>query len=164
LSRMRASLGVLFAVLAAGLVASCGGGASGGGGPSKLEFAGNADKVCSDVNRRVAELSRVRPRSVPDIRRFIEQLKATVSDGIKRLQALERPKGSAGETARKFTDTVEREYEERVRPALNQLEQAVVKRDKKALKAASKRLKQAQARKRANQLAAQLGANTCASS
>jgi hypothetical protein len=161
---MRATLVVLFAVLAAGFVAGCGGSDSGGGGPSKAEFASNADKVCSDVNRRVAELSRERPRSVPDLRRFIEQLKVAVSDRNNRLQAIERPKGSAGETARKFTDTVARENKEWVLPALNQLELAVVKRDKKALKAASKRLGQAQSRKVANQLAAQLGAKTCASS
>jgi uncharacterized membrane protein YccC len=156
------------AVLAAGFVASCGGGGGGssssGGAPSKSAFATDADKVCSDVNRRVAELSKTRPRSVPELRRFIEQLKANVSDGINRLKAIERPKGSAGETARKFTDTVESEYKQRVLPALNQLERAVVKRDKKALKAASKRLKQAQTRKVANQLAARLGATTCASS
>jgi hypothetical protein len=161
---MRASVVVLSAVLAAGFVASCGGGGGGGGGgPAKSAFASNADKVCSDVNRRVADLSRARPRSVPELTRFIEQLKATVSDGINRLKAIERPKGSAGETARKFTDTVESEYKKRVLPALNQLELAVVKRDKKALKAASKRLKQAQARKVAKQLAAQVGASTCAS-
>jgi hypothetical protein len=87
-----------------------------------------------------------------------------VSDGNNRLQAIETPEGSAGETARKFTETVAREYEEWVLPALNQLEQAVVKRDKKALKAASKRLERAQSRRVANQLAGQLGAKTCASS
>jgi hypothetical protein len=49
-----------------------------------------------------------------------------------------------------------------VLPALNQLEQAVIKRDKKALKAASQKLKKAQAQKRSSQLAAQLGAASCA--
>jgi hypothetical protein len=162
--RMRTSVVLLSAVLAAGFVASCGGSGGGGGAPPKSAFATNADKVCSDVNRRVAELSRTRPRTVPGLRRFIEQLKATISDGINRLQAIERPKGSAGQTARKFTDTVASEYRQRVLPALNQVEQAVVKHDKKALKAASKRLKQAQARTVAKQLAAQLGATTCARS
>jgi hypothetical protein len=149
-------------VLAAGSIASCGGG--GGGVTSKQDFAGKADKICSDVSRRVAELNKGRPRSVPDLTRFIEQLKVTVNDGIRRLQALERPKGSAGATARQFTDTADREYKRLVLPALNQLEQAVVKRDKKALKAASKKLKSAQAQKRSSQLAAQLGASRCASS
>jgi hypothetical protein len=157
---------MLFALLAAGSLAGCGGGGGGGGGgaPSKHDFAGNADKICSDVSRRVAELNRGRPRSVPDLTHFIEQLKVAVNDGIRRLQALERPKGSDGATARKFTDTADREYKNVVLPALNQLELAVIKRDKKALKAASKKLKNAQAQKRSSQLAAQLGASKCASS
>jgi uncharacterized membrane protein YccC len=155
-----ASLVVLCAVLAAGFVASCGGG--GGGAPSQHDFASNADKVCSELSRRVAELNKVRPRSVPDLTRFIEQLKTTAGDGITRLQALERPKGSAGAAARRFTDTAEREFKQRVLPALNELEQAVAKRDKKALKAASRKLKKAQADKQSGRLAAQLGASKCA--
>lgn len=159
--RIRASLVVVCAVLVTGFVASCGGG-GGGGAPSQHEFASNADKVCSDLSRRVAELNKARPRSVPDLTRFIEQLKVTAGDGITRLQALERPKGAAGVAARKFTDTAEREFKERVLPALNELEQAIVKRDQKALKAASKKLKNVQGEKQSGRLAAQLGASKCA--
>jgi hypothetical protein len=152
------------AVLAAGSLAACGGGGGGGDAPSRHDFAANADKVCSDVSRRVAELNKGRPRSVADLTRFIEQLKVTVNDGITRLQALALPKGADGATARKFTDTADREFRTAVLPALNQLEQAVIKRDKKALRAASQKLKKAQAQKRSSQLAAQLGAASCAGS
>jgi hypothetical protein len=149
----------VLAVLAAGAVAGCGG----DGDPSKHDFASNADKICADVTKRVAALNSSSPRSVPELRHFIERLKKTVKDGITRLQALERPKGEAGTTAKQFTDELDREYREQVLPALNQLERAVVKRDKKALKAASNRLKKAQNQK-SNQLAAQLGASRCAAS
>jgi 23S rRNA maturation mini-RNase III len=65
-------------------------------------------------------------------------------------------------TARKFTDTASREYKQRILPALNQLEQGIVKRDRRAVQAASKKLKQAQVQKQSNQLAAALGATKCA--
>jgi hypothetical protein len=148
---------VLFAVLAAAPLAGCGGGNS-----AKHDFAGKADEICSDVSRRVAEINKVHPNSVPELTRFIEQIKVTVNDGITRLQALPTPNGSDGVTARKFTDTASREYKQRILPALNQLEQGIVKRDRRAVQAASKKLKQAQVQKQSNQLAAALGATKCA--
>jgi hypothetical protein len=160
LLRIRAAAFVVLAVLAAGAVAGCGGD---GGGPSKQDFADKADKICADVTKRVSALNSTAPSSVADLTNFIELLKKTVKGGITRLQALETPKGETGATAKQFTETLDREYKEQVLPALNQLERAVVKRDKKALKAASKRLKQAQNQK-SNQLAAQLGATRCATS
>lgn len=157
--RICASAFAALAVLAAGVVAGCGG----DGAPSKHEFARNADRICADVTKRVSTLNSSSPRSVTDLTRFIDQLKKTVTDGVARLQALERPNGESGTTAKQFTDELDREYREQVLPALNELRRAVVKRDKKALKAASNRLKKAQNQK-SNQLAAQLGASQCAAS
>src|ERR1041384_8309581 len=99
---------VPFAVLAAiaAILAGCGGSDA----PSKQEFAQNADKICSDVESRVNELNKANPQSVSDLTRFIDQLKATVDDGINRLQGLDRPKGDAGDTAKQFTDTLDSEY------------------------------------------------------
>ncbi len=156
--RIRTSA-VTAAVLAIGVTAGCGGGS---GTPSKQDFAKNASNVCGDVAQHVAEINRVRPTSVSDLTHFIDQLKAAVRDGINRLQALKRPKGADGQLAERFTETTDREYRQQVLPALDQLEQAVIKRDRKALRAASNRLKTAQQQKKSYALAAQLGATRCA--
>jgi hypothetical protein len=147
----------VLAAIAAGLLVGCGGSDP----PSKQEFAQNADKICADVESRVNELNKANPQSISDLTRFIDQLKSTVDDGINRLQGLDRPKGDAGNTAKQFTDTLDTEYKDQVLPALDQLEKAVVDRDKKALRAASKRLDAVKDTK-SNQLAAQLGAKKCA--
>jgi Tfp pilus assembly protein PilP len=152
--------GVLLAVLAAAVAMGCGG----GGSTSKHDFADKADQICADVSKRVAQLNQASPRSVAELTNFIEQLKKTEKDGIVRLQALDLPKGQAGTTAKQFTDALDREFNEQVLPALNQVERAVRKKDRKALKAASKRLQKAQKEKKSTLLAAQLGASRCASS
>jgi len=145
------------AAIAAGLLAGCGGSDP----PSQQEFAQKADEICADVETRVNELNKANPQSISDLTRFIDQLKAAVDDGINRLQGLDRPEGDAGATAKQFTDTLDTEYKDQVLPALNQLEKAVIDRDKEALKAASKRLDAVKDTK-SNQLASQLGAKKCA--
>jgi hypothetical protein len=155
--RNHAVLFALLAAIAAGLLAGCGGSDS----PSKQDFAEKADKICTDVENRVNELNKANPQSISDLTRFIDQLKAAVDDGINRLQDLDRPEGQTGATAKQFTDTLDSEYENQVLPALDQLEKAVVDRDKKALKAASKRLQGVKDTK-SNELATQLGAKKCA--
>ena len=150
--------GAVLAALAAAVATGCGG----GGSTSKHDFADKADQICADVSKRVAQLNAASPRSVAELTNFIEKLKKTEKDGIVRLQALDLPKGQAGVTAKQFTDTVEREYNEQVLPALNQVERAVQRKDRKALKAASKRLQKAQKEKKSTLLAAQLGASHCA--
>jgi hypothetical protein len=159
LFRICASALAALVVLAAGLVAGCGG----DGGTSKHEFARSADEICADVTERVAQLNRTRPQSIPQVKRYIDQLKTAVRDKIDRLKALERPGGADGATAQRFTETLDREDTEQVLPTLNRLRQAVVHRDKKAFRAASKRLKAAQ-NEQSDQLAAQLGATRCVTS
>jgi hypothetical protein len=151
--------GVLVAVLAAAVAAGCGGDTT----SPKHEYADKADQICADVSKRVAQLNQASPRSIPELTTFIEQLKQTEKDGIARLQALKVPPGQAGTTAKRFTDTLEREYTQQVLPALNQVERAVRKRDRKALKAASLRLQKAQKERKSTLLAAELGASQCAS-
>jgi hypothetical protein len=147
-------------VLAAAVATGCGG----GGSTSKQDFADRADQICVDVSKRVAQLNQVSPRSVAQLTNFIEQLKKTEKDGIVRLQRLDRPKGQAGTTAKRFTDTLDREFNQQVLPALDQVERAVRKKDRKALNAASERLRKAQKERKSTLLAAQLGASQCASS
>ncbi len=154
----RAGRLLALAAVVIGVMAGCGGGSD---VPSKQQFANKADGVCADVDTRVRELNKTRPRSIAELMRFIDQLKAATSDGIKRLQALERPKGEAGRTAQQFTDTLDSEYNNQVLPALNALQRAVAKRDKKALAAASKKLRSVKDTE-SRQLASQLGAAQCA--
>jgi len=146
------------AVLGAAVATGCGG----GGSTSKQDFAGKADQICADVSKRVVQLNQASPRSVAELMSFIEQLKKAEKDGIVRLQQLDLPKGQAGTTAKQFTDTLEREFTQQVIPALDQVERAVRTKDRKALKAASKRLQKAQKERKSTKLAAQLGATQCA--
>jgi hypothetical protein len=157
LIRNRASGLVALMLIAAGVVVGCGGSDS----SSKQGFADKADKVCSDTRARVTTLSKSNPRSRAELLRYIDQLKVTANDGVKRLKALDPPSGDAGKTARQFTDTLERQYQEEVVPALDQLHQAVVDRDKKALKVASKKLNAVDDTE-SNRLATELGAKECA--
>ena len=155
--RNRASWLVALAVIAAGVVAGCGGSDS----PSNQGYADKADKVCADTQARVASLSKSNPRSRAELLRYIEQLKVTANDGVKRLKALDPPSGDAGKTATQFTDLLERQYQDEVVPALDQLHQAVVDRNKKALKAASNKLNAINDTE-SNRLATKLGAKGCA--
>jgi hypothetical protein len=158
MSRIGAS-GVLAAVLAAAVATGCGGDSSSTG---KNDFADRADQICADVSKNVAQLNQKSPRSVAELTTFIEQLKKTEKEGIARLQALKLPSGKDGTTAKQFVDTLQQEFNQQVLPALDQVERAVRKRDKKALKAASLRLQKAQKEKKSTLLAAQLGASQCA--
>jgi hypothetical protein len=158
----------LVAVVATGLLASCGGGGSGAGGgggdgaPSKQEFARNADRICADVEQRVADLNKNEPRTLSDLTQFIERLKVAVNEKVNRLQALERPTGGSGETVQRFTDALDRESKQQVLPTLNRLQKAVANRDRKALRKASREL--AAIRNQASdRLASALGATKCAS-
>ena len=157
--RNRASWLVALALITAGVVAGCGGSDT----PSNQGYADKADKVCADTQARVATLSKSNPRSRAELLHYIEQLKVTANDGVKRLKALDPPSGDAGKTAKQFTDLLEQQYQDEVVPALDQLHQAVVDRNKKALKAASKKLNAIDDTE-SNRLATKLGAKGCAQS
>ena len=101
------------------------------------------------------------PQSASELNRFIDQLKRAVESGISRLQALDRPEGDAARTAQQFTDTLDHQYEDQVLPALDELQKAVIDRDKKGLEAASKKLDSISDTE-SNKLASRLGAKRCA--
>jgi hypothetical protein len=159
LIRRRASGLAVLALIAAGAVAGCGGSDS----SSKQDFAEKADKICTDVQARVTSLSKANPQSRADLLRYIDQLKAAANDGVQRLKELDPPEGDTGTTARQFTSTLERQYQDEVVPALNDLHQAVQDRDKKGLKTAAKKLSSVDDAQ-SNRLATQLGAKKCAQS
>jgi hypothetical protein len=159
LTRVRAgALGAL-SLIVVGVIAGCGG----SGSTSKQDFADKADKICADVQTRVTQLGKANPQSRTELVRYIDQLKAASKDGVERLKALDTPGGDAGKTANQFTGTLERQYADEIVPALDALRKAVQDRDKKGLKAASKRL-QAIDDTPTNKLATQLGANGCGKS
>jgi hypothetical protein len=159
LIRKRAGALVALGLIVAGAAAGCGGSDS----TSKQDFADNADKICADTQARVTKLSKSNPQSRAELVNYIEQLKAAAQDGVKRLNALDTPEGDAGKTAKEFTGLLAQQYANEVVPALDSLRQAVTERDKKGLKAASKRL-QAIDDTQTNRLATQLGAKGCAQS
>jgi hypothetical protein len=84
-----------------------------------------------------------------------------VREKLARLQALERPEGADGVTAKRFTDTLAGEYRQEVLPSLGALERAIPKSDNEAIKRARRQLTRAQRNKRSSRFAAQLGASQC---
>jgi hypothetical protein len=147
----------VLSIALAGALSSCGG----SGAPSKAEFAQKADKICADVENKVTALNQSKPQNLNDLSKLITGLKTTVNDGITRLQSLDRPNGQAGDTAQKFTDTLDQQYKNEILPALTELEKAIQARDAAALRAASKKLQTIKDTE-ANRLAGELGAQTCA--
>ena len=146
-------------VLGALAVAGCGG--DDDGGISRDEFAQNAEQVCADLEQQSEELSRNEPESVEQIVGFTQEARRTAEDAVKRVRELEVPEGEDGETAREWQDAVEKEAEEQLIPALDELEKAAEENDEQAILAAAQKIQGIEA-KESDRLARELGAEGCA--
>jgi hypothetical protein len=136
-------------------------GCGGDDAPSREEFAQNADKICSDVEDRVQQLDNADPDSPAELERTIDDIKSAIDAGIARLRGLERPDGEAGDTAEEFVTTLDREFEQQLVPALDQLADAARSRDEVAARAAVRKLDALQ-NSPSERIAERLGADECA--
>jgi hypothetical protein len=128
--------------------------------PSQGEFAEQANEICRTAQRsleNVGEGARSPEEIVSAVDRVIEESRNAVDE----LAALERPEGEAGETAQRFVDATRREIENEGVPALEELREALERRDQQAAQMAAQRLQDIDTAA-STRAARKLGANACA--
>jgi hypothetical protein len=156
---MRSGTAVLAVLLAALALPACGG--DDDGGVSREDYAEQVNRVCRDVKRQLNELGIAPPRARDEITQLLDDVSARSQAAVDRLQALERPGGDAGETADRFVDTLERELEQQLLPALEDLKDAIQSADRDAAADAAERLDVLQ-NTESDRFARELGADSCA--
>jgi hypothetical protein len=158
-----AGKGVVALLLAALVLPACGGGDDGDGGDrgSREDYAQQVSEVCADVERELSELSIADPETSAEVSDVFDEVIAKSRAALNRLKALERPSGDAGETADRFVETLEREFEAELFPALGDLGDAIRNGDREAAANAAERLAQLE-NTESGRLARELGADACA--
>ena len=157
-------LGLVTVPLACAVLAACGGGDGGGStakAPSQDEYAAAANRVCVALDKRVAQVTNRRPRSLTDLRGYVDRLQAVVEDAVRRFEALPRPEGDAGRPARAYVAALREEIDQRLKPALGRIRQAIARRDLQGIQAAGRDV-QALDSARLKRLARAAGAEQCA--
>ncbi len=129
--------------------------------PTREEFAASAEKVCADLEKQSERLSNSEPDNVEEIAQFARDARKTAEDAVKRVQALEVPDGDDGEKAKQWQDAVEREAQDELIPALDQLEKAANDNDQQALLAAAQKIQGLESEE-SDKLARDIGAEGCA--
>jgi hypothetical protein len=127
------------ALLVCASLAACGG--SGGGGstaPSADEYAAAADRLCVALDKRVAAVTRHGPASLADLRSYVDRLQAVVEDGRRRFTALQTPDGDAGRPARAYVAALTEAIDERLKPALRRIREAIARGDLRGVQAAGR--------------------------
>jgi phage-related minor tail protein len=147
-------LSLLF-VLCSMLLAACGG----DDGPTRQEFATEANKVCKDLERTGDTLKE--PESVAEIEQYATDLEKEVDEAVGKLDDLERPSGEDGEKADKFIDEIKKGTDDQIKPALAELREAAQAKDEKAIVAAAEKIEKVETPE-ADRLANELGAKECA--
>ena len=139
-----------------------GGGGGGGDAPSKAEFAKEADKICKETEKEFESIgkSAESPEEVADaIDKVIDESKNAADD----LVALDRPDGADGETATKFVETFQKELNEKLVPALEDVKKALEAKDAQAVQEAAANLQKLEATE-SDKYARDLGATACSGS
>jgi hypothetical protein len=150
-------------------LAGCGdddddGGGDGGGGdaPSKQEFAKSANQICRKAEKALEQIGG--DADSP------EALSAALGKALDRsrdaageLVELERPEGADGETATKFVEGFQQEFEDKLAPAIEDLRDALKKRDKQAVEEAASKLESLE-NTASDKAAREVGADACVGS
>jgi hypothetical protein len=138
-------------------VASC----DGGDEPlSQGEFAEQANEICRKAEQSLENVGEgaETPQDIADaVDRVIEESQGAVDD----LADLEPPEGAAGQRAERFVDATRREIEEEGIPALEELREALERRDQEAAQEAVERLQEIDSAA-SNEAAREVGATACA--
>ena len=158
-----AGKGVVALLLAALVLPACGGGDDGDGGDrvSREDYAQQVSEVCADVERELSELVNADPETSAEVTDLFDDVIAKSRAALSRLKALERPSGDAGETADRFVETLEREFEAEALPALEDLGDAIRSGNREAAANAAERLARLE-NTESGRLARELGADACA--
>jgi len=145
-------------VVSLGLVA-CGGDDDSSSAPSKGEFARNADQICRNTEKELENIGENagNPEEVANaIDKVIEESNKAADD----LVALERPEGDVGQTADEFTEGFRSELNSQIIPALEDLRDALKKKDVQGVQKAAKKLQELETSK-SDKAARELGATAC---
>ena len=143
------------AVAGALVLAGCGGDDA----PSRADFAEQADKICQDAKDKIEGLEE--PKDFNDIERYASDLDQAVADANKRLGDLHVPEGEDGEKAEAFQQAFAADYENQVKPKVEELRQAADAKDEQAVLRAAQSAQEIET-PRTDRLARDVGADGCA--
>jgi hypothetical protein len=146
---------LLLAVLASLTLAACGG----DDGPTREEFARQADRVCAQA--RTADDDLGSPDNARELVTFTDRLIKVTDDVVTKMKAIERPSGDDGEKAEQFVTAFERDVDQKLKPALGDLRTAAQEGDAQGLRRAAERLEKVETPE-SDRLARELGARGCA--
>jgi hypothetical protein len=144
------------AVLVAALVAGCGGTSV----PSRVEYGKQVDKICKTLEDRVDAIQRTPPSTSDDLVAYADGLGRVLDDGVRELEAVDRPAGDSGVKARRWLEELRRQAAA-TKAALASLKDAARRADAAAIRRAIQRVQAVDSR-RADDLARAAGARGCA--
>ena len=150
--RLRTAAAVPLAALA---LAGCGGDDA----PSKEDFAQEAEKICRDAESKIENLDE--PKDFAGIEKYAADLDQAVADANKKLGELEVPEGEDGEKAEQFQEAFASDYENQVKPKVEELRQAAESKDEQAVLRAAQSAQEIET-PRTDRLAKDVGADGCA--
>lgn len=137
--------------------------ATGCGGPSKEEYAKQANGICSQIQKDLQSVTRGgQSTNAADINRRTDEAVKAFAMGVSRIKDLDRPGGDVGKQAEEFTTAFERFLNQDYRPGVEKLQSAVQRRDRQAIREAAVGLRNINTQE-VNRLAGQLGVSECAS-
>jgi hypothetical protein len=140
-------------------IAACGGDDDSSSAPSKAEFASKADQICKDTEKQLENLGEDAD-SPEEVAKAIDKAIDEAQKAADDLVALERPEGANGETAEQFTEGFRSELNDQIVPALEELKEALKKKDAEGVQAAAKKLQDLETSK-SDTAARDLGATAC---
>jgi hypothetical protein len=155
----RGGTAVLAFLLAALALPACGG--DNDDGVSREDYAERVERVCDEALRELSQLDPRGAQSRAQITGLIDEVIVRARGAVDRVRALERPEGDAGETAGRFVGALDREFERELRPALEDLKNAIRSGDRVAAADAAERV-YALENTESDRFARELGADGCA--
>jgi hypothetical protein len=153
----RGGTAVLALLLAAFALPACGG----DDGVSREDYADQVDRVCDQAERELNDLDVRGARTSAEVTSLLDDVIVKSRAAVDRLRALERPGGDVGETAERFVNTLQREFEDQALPALEDLRRAIRTGDRARAADAADRLSGLE-NARSDRFARELGADHCA--
>jgi CHASE3 domain sensor protein len=140
-------------------LAACGGDDDSASAPSKAEYASNAEKICRDTQKELQSIGNG-AKSPDEVANAIDKVIDKSKNAADDLVALDRPDGKDGETAKEFSEGFQSELNDKIVPALEDLQAALKKKDVQAVQAAAKKLQGLETSK-SDKAARELGATAC---
>jgi molecular chaperone GrpE (heat shock protein) len=147
--------------MAVGVAALAMAGCGGDDGPTKEEFAKNADKVCADLQKQTESIE-ANPQTPKEVEEFAAELRTTAESASKKVKELELPGGDAEAKAKEWQDAVAKQSEQRLIPALDKLESAAKEKDAQGMVSAAQEIQKLSEETEAKDLAKELGMKDCA--